>query len=296
MNEQAKILRVFKLISILKKRPQSVVYLSEVFEVSSRTVYRYLSLLENLGFIIDKDFNDRYFIANYEDHKEGIDFTQEEAELVSELVETAANRHPLKDTIIKKLFTHSDIKHISDKIVTARTGLLIRKLRKALDDNHQVILEKYHSAHSGSVADRLVEVVSFSDDYESVYAYEVASQTMKTFKVSRISSVHELDKPVKHNDQHTQLEVDIFGMAGTPTLAIELELSFQAYLLLIKEFPLSINHLSILQPEEKRYLFTCCVSQYDGVGRFVLGLVDQVKVVQNEAFKSFLTSKLPTSF
>lgn len=292
MNEQAKILRVFKLISVLKKRPQSVTYLSEVFEVSSRTVYRYLTLLENLGFIIEKDFNDCYFIANYEEHKEGIDFTQEEAELVSELVETAANKHPLKDTIIKKLFTHSDIKHISDKIVTARTGLLIRKLRKALDNGHQVVLEKYHSANSGSVSDRLIEVVNFSDDYESLYAFEVSSQTMKTFKVSRISSVHELDKPIKHQDQHSQLEVDIFGMAGTPTLPIELQLSFQAYLLLIKEFPLSINHLSLINPEEKQYLLTCGVSQYEGVGRFVLGLIDQIQVIKSEEFKAFLRAKI----
>lgn len=292
MNEQAKILRVFKLISVLKKQPQSVKYLSEMFEVSSRTMYRYLTLLENLGFIIDKDFNDNYFIANYEEHKEGIDFTQEEAELVNELVETAANKHPLKDTIIKKLFTHSDIKHISDKIVTARTGLLIRKLRMGLDNKHQVVLEKYHSANSESVADRLVEVVSFSDDFESLYAFEVASQTMKTFKVSRMSSVHELDKLVQHQSQHTQLEVDIFGMGGTPHLPITLELSFQAYLLLIKEFPLSINYLSLVHQEEKKYLLACKVSQFEGVGRFVLGLIDQIKVIKSEEFKDFLKAKL----
>ncbi len=295
MNEQAKILRVFKLISVLKKRPQSVAYLSNTFEVSSRTVYRYLTLLENLGFIIDKDFDDNYFIANYEAHKEGLDFTQEEAQLVSDLVETGANKHPLKDTIIKKLFTHSDIKSISNEIITARAGLLIRKLRMALDNDHQVILEKYHSANSGNITDRRVEVVSFSDDYESLYAFEVATQTMKTFKISRISSVHELEKPIQYKSQHTSFEVDIFGMAGTPDLPIELELSFQAYLLLIKEFPLAINYLSLVDEDKKMYVLRCKVSQFAGVGRFVLGLIDQITVLKSEAFKTFLTSKRPLS-
>lgn len=296
MNEQAKILRVFKLISVLKKRPRSVNYLSNTFEVSSRTVYRYLTLLENLGFIIDKDFNDNYFIANYDVLNETLDFTQEEAQLVSDLVETGANKHPLKDTIIKKLFTHSDIKHISSEIITARAGLLIRKLRMALDNNHQVVLEKYHSANSGNIVDRLVEVVSFSNDYESLYAFEVASQTMKTFKISRISSVHELEVLVKHQKQHTQLEVDIFGMSGTPQLSIELELSFQAYLLIIKEFPLSVNYLTLVDPETKCYLLSCKVSHFAGVGRFVLGLIDQIKVVKSGSFKTFLNAKLSHGF
>ena len=57
MAEQRKILRIFKLISLLKgvrrRRPEQ---LADILEISKRTVYRYFILLEELGFVIDVDF------------------------------------------------------------------------------------------------------------------------------------------------------------------------------------------------------------------------------------------------
>ena len=67
MAEQRKILRIFKLISFLKgvrrRRPEQ---LAHILEISKRTVYRYFILLEELGFVIDVDFEGCYFIPTEE--------------------------------------------------------------------------------------------------------------------------------------------------------------------------------------------------------------------------------------
>ena len=104
MTEQAKIYRVLKLIAMLKQRPRDVDDLASLFEVNKRTIYRYLNLLESLGFIIEKDFHDLYFIADYENESQGIQFDPEEAGFLKSLVETGAHGHPFKESILKKLF------------------------------------------------------------------------------------------------------------------------------------------------------------------------------------------------
>jgi len=60
--EQVKLLRVLKMIDSLKDSPKSIDYLMKSMDVSIRTVHRYLNLLEAAGFIVDKDFHNRYFI------------------------------------------------------------------------------------------------------------------------------------------------------------------------------------------------------------------------------------------
>jgi hypothetical protein len=63
----------------------------------------------------------------------------------------------------------------------------------------------------------------------------------------------------------------------------------RAYLLLREEFPLSVPYI---EKQEKDYVFHAPVASFEGVGRFVLGLMDEIKVTGPENFKTFLTKKL----
>jgi predicted DNA-binding transcriptional regulator YafY len=60
MYNQNKILRVLQLISLLKKEPsKSIRFLSGILESTDRTVYRYLDLIKELGFELQRDQNNR---------------------------------------------------------------------------------------------------------------------------------------------------------------------------------------------------------------------------------------------
>ena len=55
MTEQQKLLRLFKLIRLLKQRPGKTIHqLAQSLGITVRTMYRYLVLLEEVGYEIDK--------------------------------------------------------------------------------------------------------------------------------------------------------------------------------------------------------------------------------------------------
>lgn len=79
MLNQYKILRVLQLISLLKKEPtKSIKFLAGILESTDRTVYRYLDLAKELGFDLQRDTHNRFYIVN-EENKETIDFTTSRA-------------------------------------------------------------------------------------------------------------------------------------------------------------------------------------------------------------------------
>jgi len=62
MIEQRKVLRVLHLIKILsEKSNKTKKELAKLLEISERTVYRYIELLEELGYLVDKDERDRNY-------------------------------------------------------------------------------------------------------------------------------------------------------------------------------------------------------------------------------------------
>jgi proteasome accessory factor C len=64
MFNQNRIYRLFQLINYLKARPAKTVRSIEtILDTSERTVFRYLDLLKDLGFNIERDSNNKLFIA-----------------------------------------------------------------------------------------------------------------------------------------------------------------------------------------------------------------------------------------
>ena len=65
MVNQHKILRVLHLISMLQQIPlKSVQHIGTLIETAHTTTYRYLDLLRELGFDLQRDQNNKYCIIN----------------------------------------------------------------------------------------------------------------------------------------------------------------------------------------------------------------------------------------
>lgn len=56
----------------------------------------------------------------------------------------------------------------ADGLVDVHQGRVVQRLAEALRDGRQVELIRYQSPNSNTIADRLVEPLSFSDDYATL--------------------------------------------------------------------------------------------------------------------------------
>jgi proteasome accessory factor C len=286
---QAKLLRLFQIIAVLKSGHWTIKQLAERFDTSDRTIYRYINLLEEVDFLIEKDFDNRYFIITSEDDPSQAQFSVEETKLIKKLIQSGASDNPLKNLLLKKLALNSELDSMPRLFVKARIGKFVEELAEAIKNTKQVVLKNYHSANSNEIRDRLVEPIHFGDNYQSVIALDTNDKVCKQFKLDRIGEIIQMDKFFAFESQHQKNQSDIFGFTGDASTWITLELSLRAYLLLREEFPLSVPYI---EKQEKDYLFHGPVASFEGVGRFVLGLMDEVKVKDPDNFKSFLKSKL----
>ena len=101
MFNQHRILRVFKLITLLKTYPAKTIRrLSQSLEVSERSTYRYLDLLAELGFEVTKDMHNKFSLGG----DQIVDpFTKEEAQLIHEVLSVSVKNNPLVASIKAKL-------------------------------------------------------------------------------------------------------------------------------------------------------------------------------------------------
>jgi proteasome accessory factor C len=286
---QAKLLRLFQIIAVLKSGHWPIKQLAERFDTSERTIYRYLNLLEEVDFLIEKDFDNRYFILTSEDDPSQSQFSIEETKLIKKLIQSGAADNPLKNLLLKKLSLNSELDSVPRLFVKARIGKIVDELAEAIKNKKQIVLKNYHSAHSNEIRDRLVEPIHFGDNYQSIMALDTADKVCKQFKLDRIGEVLTMGKPFQFESLHQKNQTDIFGFTGDASTWVTLNLTMRAYLLLREEFPLSVPYIT---KQENDYLFNGPVASFEGAGRFVLGLMDEIKVKSPENFKTFLKTKL----
>jgi predicted DNA-binding transcriptional regulator YafY len=286
---QAKMLRVFKLIALLKSGHWTIAQLASRLDMNRRSIYRYLKLLEAIDFNVDKDFNDRYFIFSSEDEPAKSEFTIDEMNVLKQLVKSEISRNALKASLLKKLSLHSEMDGMPALIIKSRNGKMVELLSTAIKDKKQVLLASYHSANSSDVRDRLIEPISFGDDYQTVMALDVKDKKCKQFKLERIGDVLIRTENFQFEKYHEKNTADIFGMTGATTTFITLRLKMRAYLLLREEYPLALPYLEKL--DDGDYQFYGPVKSFEGVSRFVLGLAGDITVVGPGEFKDFVREK-----
>lgn len=285
---QAKLLRLFQIITVLKSGHWTIKQLAERFDTSERTIYRYINLLEEVDFLLEKDFENRFFIITTDDDPSQSQFSIEETKLIKKLIQSGAHDNPLKSILLKKLSLNSEIDSMPRLFLKVRLGQFVEQLAEAIRNKNQVVLKNYHSANSNEIRDRLVEPVHFGDNYQSIIALDTQDKICKQFKLDRIGEIIEMKTKYHYEELHQKNQTDIFGFIGDSNTWITLHLSLRAYLLLREEYPLSIP---FTERTEDGYNFHGPVFNLDGIGRFVLGLMDEIQIKGPELFKKFVEDK-----
>ena len=105
------------------------------------------------------------------------------------------------------------------------------------------------------------------------------------FKISRISSVVILEDYWTNEDKHQKSKTDCFRMSSFEQTPVKLELSLRAKNLLLEEYPLAQADLKEI---DGKWILNTMVSNMAGVGRFVIGLADEVKIIDSPALVEYI--------
>ncbi len=268
--------------------------ISEELGTTKRTLYRDLEILRQVGFVIKRDGNKIVKMDKtspyLQDISDSLYFSKEEAYLLKSAIESIDENTILKQNLKKKLYSVYDYKLIADVVVKPQDKANMHNLLNAIEQQKQVILKEYNSAHSNNSQDRLVEPFSFTTNFEQVWCYEIESQCVKTFKVARIGSVLITDKIWKHTEKHETGFVDIFRIHGGERIPIKLGLSVRAASLLKEEYPLSAEKMR--KTAANKWILETDVCSLEGPARFILGLFDDIEIIDTPALQSFVQEKI----
>ena len=290
MHNQNKILRVLQMISVLKKQPaKSIRFLAGILESTDRTVYRYLDLVKELGFELQKDQNNKFLIVSGDDY-ETVSFSKEEASLLRDLVLTAGKDSKLKDSVLQKIYLQSEISIQGNQILKANLGILVAKINTAITENKRVLLKSYHSINTQKISDRLIEPISLTDNYNSICGFEVDTKTNKYYNIERITEVIIVNEQQEFQKLHQLDEMDAFGFSiqNGERFQVELILTLKAYILLKEEYPKIEKHIK-KDKNSAVYHLNIEINNPKPITRFILGLKDEIVVVGSKKYKSYIT-------
>jgi proteasome accessory factor C len=271
MLNQHKILRVLKLISYLEQSPsKSIGHLAEMLDSTERTVYRYFDLMRECGFDLQRDEHNRFYIVD--ERTNGVRFTKEEGDLLKELILTYSNQNKLKDSLLTKIYLGSEIQMVASHLVNAKNGKVIERLALSMGNKEQVILRKYQSINSETISDRLVEPFGFTDNYQTVMAYEIDSKKNKTFNIDRIAYVDFTGKPFKNSKKFQNQVPDVFGFSYSgKTHSVDLKLGLKQVLLLKEQYPLTAPFIQY-NHRKNNYEFKVQINDLSPIERFMRGI------------------------
>lgn len=292
MFNQNRVYRLFQLINFLKARPPKSLRSIELFlNTSVRTVYRYIDLLKDLGFVVEKDANNKIFIVAAPE-LDLIPFTVQEADYIKKLVLSAGKDNQLAQSVLQKVQQSSEIELGAESLFKAHLAKIVEQISLAIVDGKQLLIKGYSSANSQSISDRIVEPTCFTENYDSISAYEIKTGLNKYFNIERMASVEVLETSMLHEEHHEFYKPDIFGFQGkSMNKEIELQMSMRASLLLKEEYPMSAAFIKPI-PDTGKYHFKANVQSFKGPKRFVMGFLDEVQVLGSKEFIRFIQKGL----
>ena len=294
MREQSKVKRLLELLIYLSSGLRySLSEIADRFQVSDRTVFRDIKDLREIGFIIPEPNDGRYYVDKntpyFREISELLHFSKEEAVILQNAIHGVSDENLLKRNLIRKLYALYDFDRVADTIVKPQYSANIHELIKAIKYRNKVILRGYFSANSGQMKDRIVEPFDFTTNYVATWAYDMKDSCCKTFKNARISSVQLLPEPWENERKHRALPIDVFRISSDKEIPVKLKLSMRAAELLKEEYPLSEEFIKPLTDE--KFMFEAKVAGFEGVGRFVMGLCDEIDVEYPQSLKEFIQNK-----
>lgn len=281
------------MLLLAENRVCTVDRLCERLGISRRNLYYYIDFFRQAGFIVEKrggvyslDKSSPFFTRLFQT----VHFTEDEATTIRRVLDRAGGDSLQVRHILRKLDRLYDLRILDDVELSEQAGRNVSVLYDAIKTKNKVVLHNYSSPHSNTVASRVVEPFMFLPGNDEVRCYEASTGMNKTFKVARMGTVEMLLDPWEHEADHKRMYTDIFMFSGEELMPVELRLDRLAYSLITEEYPRSAPHI---RPDgDRHWLLSIEVCSYMGVGRFVLGLFENIEVLGGEGFREYVARKV----
>lgn len=293
--DQPKLTRLLRVMMLLtSKSNKSVEDIAHQLDTSPRTIYRYIETFREAGFVIKKKGSGVYMDKSspyFREISELIHFTDEEAFILKSAIESIDQNNLIKQNLKKKLYTIYDYKILADTIVNKQYSQNVARLIESIERKCKVILRDYASANSSDIRDRKVEAFAFTTNYIQIWCFEPDFNDHKLFNVARIDRVELTNEPWEFEAKHEKGWIDVFRMHSDKRYPVKLRLSLRAASLLCEEFPLASRNL--VKVHDNEWIFEAEVCSYDGVARFVMGLLENdVEIIETDEFKAHIRNKV----
>lgn len=286
--------RILRLILFLSNAyPKSKEECKEYLGIRDSAFYNYRNTLLDTGFDVQQK-EGRYWIQypEQDDHqilKNVLHFSEEESYLLSKAIDLLEERPVSSKRLKQKLTSFLNQDKVVERYIEKEKSALVSLLHRARRDKKQVLLLKYKSGNSLTVKNRLVEPFEFNDGFNLFWAFDTGLNQNRQFKLCRLEDIEETSLDWEHERSHRTKPVDIFRNTGDLDKVIEIDMNLKARNLITEEYPLSERYISGIGPNS--YTLKVKVSKYEGPGRFVMGLWEDVKIVGDSGFKEFLKKK-----
>ena len=292
--DQPKLERMLRLMKLMTGNVNYTVNdLAERLDTSYRSIYRYIETFKDAGFVVHKLDGGIYKLGKesryVQDISQLVHFTDEEAHIVNQLIAGLDDSNMLKQNLRRKLSSVYNCTSMANSIVKGKNATNVNYLIEAIENHRQVVLHDYASANTGC-RDRLVEPFGFTTNYVQLWCFEPESGMNKLFNTARIGEVEILKTEWAYEAEHREGHIDIFRTTGFEQHRVSLELGILSHNLLTEEYPLSERDIRQISPN--RWLLDTFVCNYLGVGRFVMGLIDDIRIVDSPEFEKYIREKL----
>ena len=313
--EQPQIVRILRLLALLSGNIlYTVEELADKLGVTKRTIYRYLGSFREAGFSVRKVRDHVYHLTSLSDGVADLSnivyFSDEEAYIVNSMIEELDGSNPLRQGLLQKFSAVYDSTSMAERIGDGSHAKTIQVLGEAIRTKRVTVLHEYASSHSGETKDYKVEPFKFSPNYTGVWAFDQKDGLNKRFKIQRIGLVETLDEKWSHEYAHREVPMDAFRIHGEKEYHVILRMNNVARNLMIEEYPLTASNIfpereyrdknplpeSIktelpffgINPDEQTWIFDGHIRGMDGIGRFILGLEQNIEILAGEEIIEYL--------
>ena len=288
--DQPKIERLLRLMKMLAgNRNYTIDELAERLGTSYRSIYRYIDTFKDSGFVVEKLHSNVYRLGkmpkSYVDLKNLIYFSEEEAYILNSLINGLDSTNMLKINLKKKLSAVYNSTGIINYIQKAEVPEHIETLGEAIRKKRKVILKAYESSHSQEISDRFIEPFEFTTNCIDIWGYDIEKQENRVFNISRIGAVTLLADNWANEQKHQKSKTDCFRISSFEQTPVKLELSLMAKNLLIEEYPMAEQDL---KKEDGKWVLETMVSGMEGIGRFVMGLATEIKIIDSPELENYI--------